>query len=575
GNQSPERAASRNSSPLSSQSSSSSSDSTEVFPFEIWYRENSEDDLSNDPYSWVDLEVKKVFSTFTRGSALLRTAKAICQPGPWSVTIHPYRPDEPAHVQPLTDDAPFFLSRPILQTLNVAPTQLHPNNWAFVRAFELLYEDLGRAPSLSVFFWFFSLRKTTKVGWTSLSIRPKRKLLKPFLESFKVFKDRIFKVSRGATGPNILIDNSGDPFFPLHWTPQPIVSVTVAKKNLEEWEKEFVAELHGLRLLSAAEIIKGTGFSVEYLKNIRKKTSQAKEAESSNPQPADPQPAADSTLPSGVPMPPPQVVPLDSPNGSPFQTYADAEERDHPVSAEVANERPRKHLHVEFDDIFDDPTPILNEEPIFTEGPISPSIWTRSTSVGRAGSSDTSLMADRTRVKQLGLRGTLNTFHQLVGCSLIFARVAEAEFGLLDDQVTSLSDQLAQADEENKRMTTNKELLATKLVLEAARESLTSKVEDLSITCQKLEAADLDSRERLSALESDLAKVKEENATKDATILKQGSSILQQYEVGFRRALAQVKVLYPDLDTTEADPYKDIVDGRLVDVPNPPDSPIA
>ncbi|RDY12066.1 hypothetical protein CR513_03190, partial [Mucuna pruriens] len=315
GNQSPRRTASQNNS-SSSPSSSSSSTSVEVFPFEIWYRDNSGDDTSTDPYSWVDLEVKRGFSTFTRSSALLGMAKDICQPGPWSVVVHPYRPDEPAHIHPSEEAVPFFFlyetlplklgiklpftsfERSVLRALNVAPTQLHPNSWGFVRAFELICEDLGRAPSLGVFFWFFSLRKSTKVGWTSLSSRPKRKLLKPFLESFKVFKDRFFKVGRGAGGPSILVDNSGDPYFLLYWTPQPAVLVTVAEKDLEGWEKEFVAELHGFRVLSSTEVIKGSGFSVEYLKNWRRKLSQVS-AENSAPQPAVEQPAGDS-------LPPPQ-----------------------------------------------------------------------------------------------------------------------------------------------------------------------------------------------------------------------------------------------------------------------------
>ncbi|RDX79984.1 hypothetical protein CR513_39529, partial [Mucuna pruriens] len=225
GNQYPERAVSEAGSLILSWSSSSSSDSSEILPFEIWYRDNAEDDLSNDPYALVDPDVKKVSSTFTRGSALLGTMKAIS------------------------------------------------NYWAFIKAFELLCEDLGRAPSLSVFFWFFSLRKVTKVGWTSLSSRSRRKLLQPFLESFKVFKDRYFKVGRGAVDPNLLADNSGDPFFPLYWTPQQVVSVTVIKKDMEEWERGFVAELDGMPLLSCAELIKGVDFSVQYLKNLKKKTS--------------------------------------------------------------------------------------------------------------------------------------------------------------------------------------------------------------------------------------------------------------------------------------------------------------
>ncbi|RDX78900.1 hypothetical protein CR513_40750, partial [Mucuna pruriens] len=109
--------------------------------------------------------------------------------------------------------------RSVLRVLNVALTQLHPNSWTFVRSFKLLCEDVGRAPSLGVFFWFFTLRKANRVGWISLSGRLKRKLFKPFLESYKVFKSRFFKVTRGDAGPNLLMDNSGKPFFPLHWTP--------------------------------------------------------------------------------------------------------------------------------------------------------------------------------------------------------------------------------------------------------------------------------------------------------------------------------------------------------------------
>ncbi|RDX93436.1 hypothetical protein CR513_24317, partial [Mucuna pruriens] len=144
---------------------------------------------------------------------------------------------------------------------------VHPNSWAFMKA-------QGWTPSLSVFSWFFSLRKVTKVGWVSLSSRPRRKLLKPFLESFKVFKDKYFKIGQGAIDPNILADKSGSPFFPLYWTPQPVVSVTVVRKELEKWEDEFITELENLPLLSCADLIRGTGFSIQYLKNMKKRTSQ-------------------------------------------------------------------------------------------------------------------------------------------------------------------------------------------------------------------------------------------------------------------------------------------------------------
>ncbi|RDX92244.1 hypothetical protein CR513_25652, partial [Mucuna pruriens] len=56
---------------------------------------------------------------------------------------------------------------------------------------------MGRAPSLGVFFWFFSLCRAEKVDWTSLTSRSRRKLLKPFHKSYNFFKDHFFHVTLG------------------------------------------------------------------------------------------------------------------------------------------------------------------------------------------------------------------------------------------------------------------------------------------------------------------------------------------------------------------------------------------
>ncbi|RDY04869.1 hypothetical protein CR513_11358, partial [Mucuna pruriens] len=151
-------------------------------------------------------------------------AKAVCQKGPWSVRVSPCRAGE--SVSTTADHKPCFylydtlhsklgvklpfshFERAVLQALNVAPTQLHPNSWAYVRAFELLCEDLKKAPTLGVFFWFYTVKKAEKVGWTSLCSRPKRKLFQPFLASYKKFKAQFFKVTPGDTGPNLLVDRS-------------------------------------------------------------------------------------------------------------------------------------------------------------------------------------------------------------------------------------------------------------------------------------------------------------------------------------------------------------------------------
>ncbi|RDX99701.1 hypothetical protein CR513_17218, partial [Mucuna pruriens] len=275
-NRSPSRVASGADS-SSSDGLQSSSSSREVFPFEIWYRDNSEDDVSEDPFSWVDNEVKRAFSQYTQGSLLLGLIKKFLCPGPWRVRLRHCQPDESVNNWASSEDSPFFyvyelvfsklglklpltaFEQTILRALNVAPTQLHPNSWAFVRAFELLCEDLEQAPSLGVFFWFFRVKKTPKVGWMSLSSRPNQKLLKPFLESFKIFKDKFFKICPGKSGLSLMFDSSGAPLFPFYWTSQPAVSITVVRKDMEKWEDEFISKLETIPRLFCSELIRGSG----------------------------------------------------------------------------------------------------------------------------------------------------------------------------------------------------------------------------------------------------------------------------------------------------------------------------
>ncbi|RDX73996.1 hypothetical protein CR513_46311, partial [Mucuna pruriens] len=102
----------------------------------------------------------------------------------------PCRSDEPVCEGLVEDDGPLFylydtlplklriqlpftqFERAVLRTLNIAPTQPHPNSWAFLQVFELLSEDIRRAPSLR-------------------SVLPE-------------------------SDPNLLVNSSDDPFFPLH-----------------------------------------------------------------------------------------------------------------------------------------------------------------------------------------------------------------------------------------------------------------------------------------------------------------------------------------------------------------------
>jgi len=52
--------------------------------------------------------------------------------------------------------------RELLTEINVAPTQLHPNGWAFVKSFHILCGFFGHAPSVDIFLYFFEVKKQGK-----------------------------------------------------------------------------------------------------------------------------------------------------------------------------------------------------------------------------------------------------------------------------------------------------------------------------------------------------------------------------------------------------------------------------
>ncbi|RDX76915.1 hypothetical protein CR513_43041, partial [Mucuna pruriens] len=538
-NRSPSRVASGADS-SSSDSPQSSSSSGEIFPFEIWYRNNSEDDVFEDPFSWVETDVKRAFSQYTQGSLLLGMMKKLLQPGPWRVRLRHCRPDESVNNRASPNETSFFyiyesvfsklglklpftsFERSILEALNVAPSQLHPNSWAFVRTFELLCEDLGWEPSLGVFFWFFRVKKTPKVGWMSLSSRPNQKLLKPFLESFKIFKDKFFKVCPGKSGPSLMADPSGTPYFPFYWTSQPAVSVTIVRKDLEKWEDEFIRELETLLRLFCFELIRGSGFSVRLLKDLKKNIPPTVEEGTSAPAAEVPQAA--------VPL---QEIPAEpSPPSAGSEAVADLSAVGQPAKEGVV-ERPSKRLHLEEEA---EPQEDLS---VAEFGRPSHLMWARSGLISEAVDQTMLTPSEGFLVKQLGVSGTLDAIQRLAGCSAILARAAEVEFGPMagrlaqvdeerqvwnrtraeyDGQLDSLKRTMATLQEELHRSTDQHALARAEWDLR--QDALVAKVENAKHSIQV-------GREKISSLESDVAVLQAKVASQDDEMKAKDATILQ------------------------------------------------
>ncbi|RDX71497.1 hypothetical protein CR513_49145, partial [Mucuna pruriens] len=634
--------------------SPSSSSSYITYPFEIWYRDDSRDSQADEPYAWVDDEVKKTFTQLNRSSSLLGMAKAICQKGAWSVRVSPCRAGESVNISSSSDEKPFFylydtlhsklgirlpfshFERAVLQALNVAPTQLHPNSWAYVRAFELLCEDLKRASSLGVFFWFYTVKKAEKVGWTSLCTRPKRKLFQPFLASYKKFKTQFFKVTPGDNGPNLLADRAGRPFFPLYWTHQPAVSITVDLDNLDSWEKAFAKELGELPLLPSAKIIKGDDYSTSVLRELKRKAAERSEKEKQAATSAEPIAAAEphsqqetnevdsDTTSMAMQEAVNETVGMEAEvviSGSPLRfdepTVGESPALDTEVPG-VEEERPAKRRATE--------TPAMDTAEVEGRLQASPGFQWDSLLSGVPSSSTRgppSLLgqavdqglgsSDNNQVKKLRVAGTCKIVQQHAAYALIFARAAEKEFGKLEShcvayekraakfeadflaaskacteaevKINSYRSATACLEEDLQRtISKNKDLTAANYELNTAADNANSRIEEV---LQK-ENEDLGSsvhslREELVSAESSLKQASEDVRSRDETIrlleqtieaqnrkieeqdgvvVKMGGDIVEQFEAGFAKALGQIQFLHPDVDISEADPFKDLIDGQ-------------
>nr|KYP65480.1 hypothetical protein KK1_011716 [Cajanus cajan] len=80
-----------------------------------------------------------------------------------------------------------------LDFINSAPCQLHPNNWGFLRVFQVLCTVLGIEVSLPVFLHFYQLKLgVPPYGILSLNGGRDGGLFTLYSQSYKTFKQEFF-----------------------------------------------------------------------------------------------------------------------------------------------------------------------------------------------------------------------------------------------------------------------------------------------------------------------------------------------------------------------------------------------
>jgi len=186
------------------------------------------------------------------------------------VKVLPYREGVPLCVDDRTNpEEPFFFAystifkrlklwllftgfeRAFLTEVNMAPANLHPNNWAFNRAFSILCNHIGHAPSVDVFLYFFEAKNPGKKLWMSFNGAVGRVLLSLFQQSYKGFKGKFFKICCSKFDPTLLDG------FPLYWVEKPGLKKPRCLEDLAPQDREVCEFFSNLgAAFSIVELIK-------------------------------------------------------------------------------------------------------------------------------------------------------------------------------------------------------------------------------------------------------------------------------------------------------------------------------
>ncbi|MED6213665.1 hypothetical protein PIB30_095508 [Stylosanthes scabra] len=103
----------------------------------------------------------------------------------------------------------------VLSQMKCAPTQIHPNAWGFIRAFEVLMDYLGQEPLLEA-------KGVRKGGLVTLNGCQGRTLFMLYKSSYKDFKAMYVKVTSPEEEFPFYVDECLLERFPLYWYSEPV-----------------------------------------------------------------------------------------------------------------------------------------------------------------------------------------------------------------------------------------------------------------------------------------------------------------------------------------------------------------
>jgi hypothetical protein len=143
----------------------------------------------------------------------------------------------------------------ILRVLNVAPTQLSPNGWAYVKCFEVLCSALELSPSTGVFFYFYYVKSLTKGKAVTLTSQANRGLFTLYASNFKNYQNTFLRIRHGPGLKDLMYDEMDQPLFPFYWTEDPRAIKGVDETKLSESELETLSFLDNFHVMDPRDIL--------------------------------------------------------------------------------------------------------------------------------------------------------------------------------------------------------------------------------------------------------------------------------------------------------------------------------
>jgi hypothetical protein len=144
----------------------------------------------------------------------------------------------------------------VLKFLNVAPSQIRPNSWAFIRGFEILCKALDLESTVGAFLYFYGTKDVNIGTWITISAHPGRNLFPAYALNFKKeWQDSFAWIRRapGCSTSSITVD--GETKFPLYWTLNSIAMMGLDFGKMTPYEKSLVWFLERFPLLDIHELL--------------------------------------------------------------------------------------------------------------------------------------------------------------------------------------------------------------------------------------------------------------------------------------------------------------------------------